>query len=243
MKTKKTAGTSIEIAFSSICGPDDIITPIRKEDEQFRKSAPQNYLIPFSKYKLRHFVMMLRKHRRIQYFNHISAYQIKNWIGKDMWNSYYKFCFERNPWDKVISHYYYRGGEKRYKSVTNYFEDGGLQKLSSFHQYTLDGYTIDVDRVFPYENLKDSLIEISQQIGKEVSLPPHHAKGNYRDRSIKYSDLLTAEERFKIEVAFAREIKLMGYEYGMPYTGDGYRSKDNLSKLPDISKSLQNHLY
>ena len=39
IKTNKTAGTSIEIALSSICGEDDIITPIHSSDEEFRRRA------------------------------------------------------------------------------------------------------------------------------------------------------------------------------------------------------------
>ena len=35
-KVSKTAGTSIEIALSEFCGPDDIITPISPKDETKR---------------------------------------------------------------------------------------------------------------------------------------------------------------------------------------------------------------
>ena len=34
--TKKTAGTSIELALSELCGPDDVITPLTREDEARR---------------------------------------------------------------------------------------------------------------------------------------------------------------------------------------------------------------
>ena len=33
LKTRKTAGTSVEIALSKVCGPDDIITEISPEDQ------------------------------------------------------------------------------------------------------------------------------------------------------------------------------------------------------------------
>ena len=33
LKTRKTAGTSVEIALSKVCGPDDVITEISPEDE------------------------------------------------------------------------------------------------------------------------------------------------------------------------------------------------------------------
>ncbi len=46
LKTKKTAGTSIEISLSRYCGDKDIITPIMFEDEKIRADLgkyPQNY--------------------------------------------------------------------------------------------------------------------------------------------------------------------------------------------------------
>ena len=50
LKTRKTAGTSVEIALSKVCGPDDVITEISPEDEKLRQAAggraPQNFQSP-----------------------------------------------------------------------------------------------------------------------------------------------------------------------------------------------------
>ena len=48
LKTKKTAGTSIELALSALCDGDDIITPLAQaEDEPLRRGlAPQNWRRP-----------------------------------------------------------------------------------------------------------------------------------------------------------------------------------------------------
>lgn len=42
-----------------------------------------------------------------KYYNHIPAEEVKNQIGNYVWNSYYKFCFEINPFEQVISMYFY----------------------------------------------------------------------------------------------------------------------------------------
>lgn len=48
-KTKKTAGTSFEIALSKFLGNDDVVTPIASKDEEIRKGfgieGPRNYIL------------------------------------------------------------------------------------------------------------------------------------------------------------------------------------------------------
>ena len=98
LKTNKTAGTSIEIALSRICGPDDIITPLNKEDKSdLTILGPQNHLAPFWSYKPRDIArFLIRKTPKKNFFNHMSAKSAKKILGDDIWNSYYKFCFEKN---------------------------------------------------------------------------------------------------------------------------------------------------
>ena len=37
-----------------------------------------------------------------------AASEIRFHVGQPVWDSYYEFCFERNPWDRVISQYFWR---------------------------------------------------------------------------------------------------------------------------------------
>ncbi len=102
LKIAKTAGTSIEIALSKYCGADDIITPVSPEDEKTRRDlgypGPQNYLSPIWDYGVRDVAKRLLKGgKKARFKNHISAKKVKAYIGEQVWNSYYKFCFERNP--------------------------------------------------------------------------------------------------------------------------------------------------
>ena len=43
LKTVKTASSSIEIALSSLCGPDDVITPTREDLDEQRAIRAQNF--------------------------------------------------------------------------------------------------------------------------------------------------------------------------------------------------------
>lgn len=65
VKTRKTVGTSLEIALSKICGQDDVITPISKVDEiarkQYAEITAQNYFIPLRKYTQSQYIECLAK--------------------------------------------------------------------------------------------------------------------------------------------------------------------------------------
>ena len=110
IKTAKTAGTSIEVFLSKQCGPSDVLTPIEPRVEGHQ---PRNFLgsvnpIPEILEKpgkifsaLRHSIISREK-----FYRHMPALEIQKRVPRDVWNSYFKFCVERNPWDKVLSHYH-----------------------------------------------------------------------------------------------------------------------------------------
>jgi hypothetical protein len=217
LKTNKTAGTSIEIALSEFCGEKDIITPIFPKDEQVRKSlgfrGSQNYKIPFPQYLLSDWISFFIKGKRKQLYDHICASKVKGLIGEEVWNRYYKFCFERNPWDRVISLYYFQTREPR-PSISEFIESGkvSILKQRGFLLYTIDG-ELAVDKVYLYENLYNEIEKISKRFGfpHRPNLP--NAKGNYRIDKRHYREILSHEERLKITKMFAQEINLFGYEY------------------------------
>ena len=50
-----------------------------------------------------------------------------DFVGDDIWNSYYKFCFERNSWAKVVSYYNWKKCGKARRRVPA-FRDYVLKK-------------------------------------------------------------------------------------------------------------------
>ncbi|MBT7015733.1 MAG: hypothetical protein HN965_05560, partial [Anaerolineae bacterium] len=112
IKTTKTAGTSIEVFLSQICDEGDIITPIFPREAHH---TPRNYrglFNPFAEMILNQGkglpTTVVDSIRGMKFSKHLSAKRIKTRLPDSVWNSYYKFCVERNPWDKTISHYYSR---------------------------------------------------------------------------------------------------------------------------------------
>src|SRR6266853_2216861 len=110
IKTAKTAGTSIEVFLSKHCGPRDIVTPIGPPVEGHQPRNYEGFINPIPAilerpgkffFALRH---SMTSHEK--FYNHMPAREVRNRVPADIWNAYFKFCVERNPWDKVLSHYY-----------------------------------------------------------------------------------------------------------------------------------------
>jgi hypothetical protein len=219
IKTNKTAGTSIEIALSKFCGKEDIITPNDPKDEIIRKQlnypGPQNYAVPFYEYRLKDVYRLIqRQKKKPKFYHHISATEIKKLVDKRVWDNYYKFCFERNPWDRIISLYYWRSKSKLQPPVSE-FIDSDEPKLLNKYGYRL--YTIDdevvVDKICRYENIEKELESISNILGFPDKLTLPRAKTSFRKDKRHYTDALNEEDRKKIAKLFDREVRLMNYQF------------------------------
>ena len=131
-----------------------------------------------------------------------------------MWHSYYKFCIERNPWDKVLSYYWMER-----------CRNGGVLDLDEFLTRDQIGinwplYTDEtledpiVDRILRYEQLGEGLATLFNELSIPwTGLLGHRAKGEYRQDRRHYRDVLTRAQADKIANRFAKEIEWHGYQY------------------------------
>jgi hypothetical protein len=216
IKTFKTAGTSIEIALSKYCGPDDIITPVSQKDEEKRQAlgyrGPQNYSIPITRYSFSDLVRAIIRKRRLLFYNHTPASTIMKYIDDKVWDSYYKFCFERNPWDKVVSYYYYRYKNEPRPRISEFIQSGDADTVSAFDRYSCSSEIV-VDKVYKYEQLSLAMEDIRERIGLVETPQLPRTKTNYRKEKAEYQDLLSIEDREAIAKVFAREIAYFNYRW------------------------------
>ncbi len=217
IKTRKTAGTSIEIALSAHCGPDDIMSPISKEDELVRRElgypGPQHHLKRPAEYNLRDWWDRFRGERPRRFYNHAPASVVKAIVGDEVWDSYFKFCFDRNPFDKAISKYYWTTKRKKQPPDMNeWLQNCPTYKISNWDMYSLDG-DLAMDFVGRFEHLQEDLQQAFDRIGLEGSPELPRTKTGTRKSRAHYRDLLTEETRQRLERDCAREIELLGYSW------------------------------
>jgi len=218
IKTAKTAGTSIEVFLSKQCGPTDIVTPIAPPVEGHQ---PRNYLgfiNPIPEILGRpHKVLSALRHSitsRERFYNHMPAYEVRNRVPPDVWNSYFKFCVERNPWDKVLSHYHMHNAREGGSLSLDEYLARGRFPINYFRYTDRSGKKNLVDRVLRYENLLTDLSEVFSQLripfdGKLGV----KAKSEYRTDRRPYKQVFNDKQRRIVENAFAREIELHGYRF------------------------------
>lgn len=206
LKNPKVAGTSIEIALSRICGEDDIITPITKADEQKRKE--QGGLPP--KHYRPSFWQRLRGAKPL--YNHMSAADVREHVGEEVWRGYRKFAAVRNPWDQVVSLYFMKKG--RYRSFAEFLQDDRWQDLQQQSrdivqingQYCLDDYLL-------FETLADDLNRLLTELG--VASPPEMiaAKSGYRKDGGRYREHYTEKRAADVAQAYQWLIDKFNYAF------------------------------
>lgn len=219
IKTNKTAGTSVEIALSRFCGPDDVVTPISREDEVTRRelggAGPQNYLAAVSAYGWGDVWQLVSRGRRKKaFYNHISAAEIRATVGAQVWETYFKFCIERNPWDRTVSAYYWKHDTEPRPSLTHFIDSGYPLKLRKrgFELYTIDG-EVAVDAVCRFEHLADDLDLVRRRIGLHEPLVLPRAKARFRKEKVDYREYFNAFDADRIGKTFAEEIAQLGYVF------------------------------
>lgn len=175
IKTRKTAGTSVEVELNKILGPDDIATPIFPKVESH---SPKNFRFGHGENDF--------------FFNHISAKKVKSIIGDKIFSNYFVFCVEREPVDKCISHYSMATSYPF--SVKNNFVDLTFNQyisrelfVNDFDKYTNDEGKLIINKIIKYENLKEELSQITKNLGFNLELNARE-KSNYRKKISPSSD-------------------------------------------------------
>lgn len=222
LKTRKTAGTSVEIALSKSCGMKDIITRFGRTatddaDEQMRAKAggrpSQNDALPLRVFTMRELGSFILKGRRAPVATaHFTATRTRRLVGRSVWDSYRKFAIERNPWDAMVSMYSFvtRDGLRDWTFEEFLASKQARKLVANWENYAL-GDRIAVDRVVRFENLSEEMNEVSDWLGIDrLDLP--RAKGGIR-RSSGYREAYTDETRELVAKMTHRAISQFGYEF------------------------------
>jgi hypothetical protein len=218
IKTAKTAGTSIEVFLSKHCGPTDILTSIEPPIEGHQPRNYQGFINPIPEILERPGKFFSTLHHtftsREKFYRHMPASEVQKRVPTKVWNSYFKFCVERNPWDKVLSHYHMHAARAGGSLSLDEYLAGGRFPINYFRYTDRSGTKIIVDRILRYENLLAELGDVFLRLNIPFDgTLGVTAKSEYRTDRRPYQQVFNDEQRRIVEKAFAREIELHGYRF------------------------------
>lgn len=218
IKTHKTAGSSMEMALGPLCGPEDIVTPM---ESNAKSDVPRNFhentALARAYARSRLFRKFLNRHSPLLgkwYYEHMPATRVRELVGEQVWNSYHKFCFERNPWAKVVSYY-------------NWKKLGQGRKMPGFREYVLEkthrmpldgrlyfeGDRVLVDEVIDFKDFNVSFTALCRRLGVPYDGKMPREKTDITAKPVDFHDFYDDETKAKVAEVFAREIKLMNYQF------------------------------
>lgn len=221
VKTKKSAGTSIEILLSNLAGADAVVTPTTPPEAGHEPRNWRRWFNPIpearwmlaghgpvpASHGLRRLARDLRARRA--FYSHM-ALDVARLRCAAACAGYYTFCFERNPWDKAVSHYFWQRSRLSLRGAFPTFDEwiqaGNLR--SDWRLYARRDEIL-VDTVGRYENLSRDLAEILTRLGLPADLGVPAAKTGRRPSQLDFQLSRRAGEL--VERTFAREISAFGY--------------------------------
>ncbi len=158
--------------------------------------------------------------------HHQTAKEVIAAIGRERWETAYKFTLVRNPWDKVVSHYEYR--RKRNKtevasrniSFSTWLKKTYGPEQDSFYYNNPKAFQpqvewlkddegkISIDFVGKFESINEDFNHIKREIGLSAELP--HLNASKRAGYQSYYD---DETRDIVANWFREDIDAFGYKF------------------------------
>lgn len=125
--------------------------------------------------------------------------------------NYFKFCFVRNPWDRIVSLYCFRKTVAKMKVPTDMsFKQFVLTTPLIPDQYGhIEGFD-NFSFIGRFERLQDDFNIVCDKIGILRQQLPHNNKTNHKH----YTEYYDEETREIVAKKYARDIEYFGYEFG-----------------------------
>lgn len=173
LKTRKTAGTSIELWLSTIAGASDVLAPIEPRDEARRAAvgpSAQNFAVPVRRYGPRDVARHLAG-RPPRFVNHMPAVDVRRYVGRQIWSDYLKVTVERNAYDRAVSMFRWHTRDTPGADLVDFLRAFPARKLANAPIYSI-GSEVIADVVLDHARLEQDLRALQRRLGVvEVPLP------------------------------------------------------------------------
>lgn len=181
LRTRKTAGTSIQAWLMPHLGPEDIIAA---DPEFWPVALPfMSTPSPTTRFFLlerafKRFVLSRIGFRHMWLHYHEQAATVRGIVGTDIWRRYRKVTVVRNPWDQMISQWRFQQRlvgrpfplDEMLDAIEADDDKNPLFPRPNWPIYTIDDAVV-ADDVIRYEYLHDGLSALAADLGIPFDLP------------------------------------------------------------------------
>ena len=139
----------------------------------------------------------------------------------EKFENYFKFTFVRNPWDKILSQYFFRVKDKgRLRALGRSevsFKEFVKKPFPGIHRVQLDLLSDDsgkilVDFIGRFENIQDDFNVVCDRVGQKPKKLPHVFRTHHKP----YWEYYDEESMSLIAKKYKKDIEYFGYEFGKP---------------------------
>jgi hypothetical protein len=215
VKTKKTAGSTVEAVLAAACAEGDIIT----HEDGYKHPGSEQGVDENALHRQRQEAKRARGGEKRanrnfagEFYSHMSAQEARAQLDPAFWEQAFKLTAERHPYEKAVSQAFYRA-----------FRDGSLYVDSHLdrvlHKGTYAGHplwTIDgkvaVDAFLRQENLKSDLDQIGARLGIAIPETLPQLKARTRPDRRPAREILNAAQRRLVQETCRVEFEILGYE-------------------------------
>ena len=156
------------------------------------------------------------KDKELIFFNsHITCYNFYDIFNKKCFNDFQKIAVARNPWDRMVSRYFYsKKVNKKFKNFTfeefvNFDIKNNMIVLNQYRFCTKDKTNFCIDKVIKFENLNSDFNEISLSIFGKKDLLKYFNKTEHAE----YRNYYNTELKDKIYINFKKDINFFDYDF------------------------------
>lgn len=145
-------------------------------------------------------------------FNHYPLHKVKEVISKEKYNTYFKFAFVRNPYERCVSAWKYEIKMGYTPSEKNLLEFVRGLNPTDFNSKYLNQYDFvnGCDFIGKYENLQEDFYTICDKIGIPRQQLPHVNKTKHKH----YTEYYDEETCQIVAEKYKKDIEYFGYKFG-----------------------------
>lgn len=131
-------------------------------------------------------------------------------------DDYFSFSFVRNPYDRMVSEFFYRGGNKKHKNINKWVKkfinrNDEDHCLAQYEFICDENDNILVDFLGSFENLNEDFSKLADKLNLKKKKLPHERKTNVR-KNKNYDEYLNEESKELIYERYKKDFELFGYK-------------------------------